>query len=96
MLIRIISPYSSGRTKNAISKTTKVLACLQVFSHGSYQQVAADSVWTFTSQASISRCVDEVTQTILAIKQNYLAFPQSKETRKLTSEKFVSITSVIF
>lgn len=87
-LIRILRPFLTGRTQNALSKRVKVLSCLQVFASGSYQQVVADSVWTFTSQASVSRSVDEVLRALLEIRTRYIGFPNTTESRRKTSERY--------
>lgn len=95
-LIQILSPFLSGRTQNALPKYVKVLSCLQVLAHGSYQVVVSDSVWTFSSQASVSRCVDEVLQALIKIRDRYIGFPQSQESRKRTSQRYFSFFTNYF
>lgn len=87
-LIKMLSPYLSGKRPHALQKWVKILTCLQVFAHGSYQVVVADCIWTFTSQASVSRCVNEVTEALLKIQDQFIVFPQSKESRQRTSQRY--------
>lgn len=86
-LTQVLSPFLTGRRKHALKKWVKILMALQVFAHGSYQKVVGDSVWTFASQASVSRSVSQVTQALLQIKKSFIAFPQTTESRKSISAK---------
>ncbi|XP_008178491.1 putative nuclease HARBI1 [Acyrthosiphon pisum] len=96
-LIEVLTPYMSEQTrKTSISIERKVLTALRFFTSGSYQLDIGDNRSSGLSQASVSRCITEVTDAMNMsdVVKRYVHFPDSFEKLNTIRRGFYEKTGV--
>ena len=73
------------RRSTAIPIQLKILAVLRFLAVGAFQKGASSDFNHPMSQASMCRCIDDVLNAILALEDNYIRFPQTREVRQNVS-----------
>ncbi|KAI4455596.1 dde superfamily endonuclease [Holotrichia oblita] len=79
-LIELVRPYIVPPSRrSALTLETKVLVSLIFYGHGHYQEGVGRNLFPAISQASVSRCLSEVTNALnnINIIQRFIHFPEN-------------------
>lgn len=88
-LINTLDHMLIGDRENALPKWMRVLTALHFYAHGSYQTPISRVIWHLSSQASVSRIIEEVTNALVSLQNQYIVFPCNREKRISTSNKYM-------
>lgn len=81
----------SQREGMSIPKNLKILAALHFYAQNSFQKIVGQDFLTAMSQASVSRCLHEVTNVINEHLTYLIQFPVTPEHRAIEKGMYVKI-----
>ncbi|XP_043100585.1 putative nuclease HARBI1 isoform X2 [Puntigrus tetrazona] len=93
-LVELLKDSLLRRTQRsrAISPDVQILAALGFYSTGSFQSKMGDAIGI--SQASMSRCVSNVTKALIEKAPEFIGFTRDEATRQQSKEEFYRIAGI--
>lgn len=76
-------------TARRIPNHLKILTALQFYGHGSYQKIVGQDFFFPMSQATVSNCLNEVTDAIIKCLSQNIHFPATNEEIKKKKQEFM-------
>jgi hypothetical protein len=83
----MLSNHVNIKRNSAVPFHLQVLSVLRLLAEGNFQKGAANDFNHPISQASMSRFFDQVLEAILALKDQYITFPCTREERQAVSNR---------
>ncbi|XP_044760706.1 putative nuclease HARBI1 [Coccinella septempunctata] len=82
--------------QSALTFKTKLLVSLMFFGQGSYQSILGSNVFTGMSQASVSRCIEEITTALNmnVMQQRWIHFPKDMNELTRRRARFYNATRI--
>lgn len=85
-LINLIGHEVKNNGDTSLPVHFQVLCTLRFLAEGAFQKGVGNDCNHAMSQASVSRCIDNVVNAILSIRNNYIKFPSTHDERILVSD----------
>ena len=84
-LIRLLENHLVGNRRTKIPPYLQVLMALRFYAVESYQLGLGQDFKHPASQATISRCIDRVTNLLVKLSDEFIRLPETKEERQRIS-----------
>lgn len=82
--------FRESMRSTTIPSHLRFLSALRLFATGSYQSCIGQDFLACTSQSSVSRCVDEVTEILNMVQNEYVTFPSGAD-EAITKSQFYEV-----
>lgn len=87
-LVEILRASLSPLKADGVPAHLQVLSALRFYAEGTYQKGVGQDFRHPLSQAMISRIIERVTDAIIAVADNYIRFPHTREERILCAQGY--------